>query len=175
MRLMDRMGSWLKAESHGVVDAIEDKGLLLKQAVREAEIALDTKRAEEQSLQTREKDLLTLLERSREEAHNLDADIELALEQEQEDLARFAARKLLPLRQRIAESERSLEQVKEKRAELEAVIASQANEFDALKARVREYLERVKSGESEISFDRVVSDEDVELELLRRKRKKGGA
>lgn len=175
MRLMDRMGSWLKAESHGVVDAIEDKGLLLKQAVREAEIALDGKRAESESLRAREKDLTTLLERAREEATNLDADIELALEQSQEELARFAARKLLPLRHRIAESERTQRDVQEKRAELEAVIASQANELDALKARVRDYLERARAGESEISFDRVVSDEDVELELLRRRRKNGGA
>ena len=175
MRLMERMGSWLKAESHGVVDAVEDKGLLLKQALRDAEIALETKRAESESTKIREKDLLSLLERSREEAENLDADIELALEQEQEELARFAARKLLPLRQRIVECERNLETVRERRAELDAVVATQSNELDELKVRVRDYLERARAGESELVLDWVVSDEDVELELLRRKRRKAGA
>lgn len=175
MRLMERMGSWLRAEGHGVVDAIEDKGLLLKQAVREAEIALDAKRAESESLKLRAKELGSVLERSRAEEKQLDADIELALEQGQTDLARFAVRKLLPLRKRVTDTTRSIEDIDERRAELDSVITAQASELDDLKVRVRDYLERAKVGESEIRFASAVTDEDVELELLRRSRTRGGA
>lgn len=175
MRLIERMGSWLRAESHGVVDVLEDRSLLLKQAVREAEIALDTKVAELASLQERSKDSRALLERYREEQHELDADLELALDQEQEDLARFAARKLLPLRRRIKSTERALEELEGRRGDLSATVDSQRNELDELKIRVRDYLARAERGESDLELDGVVTDEDVELELLRRRRKKGGA
>ncbi|MEM6531322.1 MAG: PspA/IM30 family protein [Myxococcota bacterium] len=175
MRLMQRMSSWLRAEGHGVVDAIEDRGLLLKQAVREAEIALDTKRAESESLKLRAKELAAVLDRARSEVENLDADVELALEQEQTDLARFAVRKLLPLRQRVKDTERSIEDIEERRVELDQMIASQTGELDELKVRVRDYLERSKESGGEVTFAAAVTDEDVELELLRRKRKQGGA
>ncbi|MEM6731347.1 MAG: PspA/IM30 family protein, partial [Myxococcota bacterium] len=158
----------------GVVDAIEDKGLLLKQALREAHIALDTKRAESESLRGRAKDTGALLERMREEAEALDADIELALEQEQEDLARYAARKLLPLRQRIADAERGLSDLDEQRAELDALIERQARDLEELELRVKDYLHRAERGETLSETPISVSDEEVELELLRRRRK-GGA
>ena len=43
LRLFDRIGLLLKADAHGVVESLEERSLLLKQYVREAEIELNQK------------------------------------------------------------------------------------------------------------------------------------
>ena len=45
IRLFDRIRMLLKADAHGVVESLEERSLLVKQYVREAEIELDRKRA----------------------------------------------------------------------------------------------------------------------------------
>ena len=45
MRFLDRMTTLVKADAHGVIDHLEEKSLLLKQHLREAELELDRKRA----------------------------------------------------------------------------------------------------------------------------------
>jgi hypothetical protein len=44
MRLPARLSTLAKADAHGVVDALEDKALVLRQQVREAAAELDRKR-----------------------------------------------------------------------------------------------------------------------------------
>ena len=45
LRLLDRIGTLLKADAHGVVESLEERSLLLKQYLREAELELNRKRA----------------------------------------------------------------------------------------------------------------------------------
>jgi phage shock protein A len=45
MRILDRMGLMIRADAHGVMDQLEERSLLLKQHLREAELELDRKRA----------------------------------------------------------------------------------------------------------------------------------
>jgi phage shock protein A len=69
-----------KADAHGVVDAIEDRSLLLKQHVREAELELNRKRARLGAFQAEQKTLEEESRRTRERIKSLDEDVTLAVE-----------------------------------------------------------------------------------------------
>ena len=45
MRLATRIGRLVRSDAHGILDQLEERSLLLKQHLRDAEIALDHKRA----------------------------------------------------------------------------------------------------------------------------------
>ena len=45
LKLFDRIATLLKADAHGIVESLEERTLLLKQYVREAELELNRKRA----------------------------------------------------------------------------------------------------------------------------------
>ena len=51
MSLFDRMKTSVKADALGVIDALEDRRLLLRQCVRDAEAELGKKRAHLQALE----------------------------------------------------------------------------------------------------------------------------
>ena len=50
MGWLDRLTATVKADAHGVLDAIEDRPLMLKQRLREAEEALSRRRLQSQTL-----------------------------------------------------------------------------------------------------------------------------
>src|SRR2546423_14425817 len=96
IKLFDRIATLVKADAHGVVESLEERSLLLKQYVREAEIDLNRKRARLDALRDEEKRLREALARGEDEVRSLDEGIALALTGGKDDLARFAIRKLLP-------------------------------------------------------------------------------
>ena len=91
----------LKADAHGVVESLEERSLLLKQYLREAEIGLDRDRARLEALREECKALTDRLERETEAVRRIDEDVALALDGGKEELARFAIRQLLPRRREV--------------------------------------------------------------------------
>ena len=99
MRFFERVTRLVKSDAHGIIDRLEERSLLLKQHLRDAEIELGRKRTQAEALEEEER-------RLREEAARLDAkeaaldeDVELALAGGKEELARFAVARLLPARE----------------------------------------------------------------------------
>ena len=176
LKLFDRITTLLKADAHGMVDSLEDHSLLLKQCVREAEIELDRKRAELEALQDEEKRLRETQARRQEEARALDEDVELALAGGKDDLARFAIRRLLPRRREAKAAGARLEELAVRSRALAERLAEQESQFESLRVRVRAELAR----EPEVGLlcgwqgEPLVADEEVELELLRRRRTASG-
>jgi phage shock protein A len=174
-RLFDRIAMLLKADAHGMLEALEERSLLLKQCVREAEVELDRKRARLETVREEEKRLREALARRENDVRALDEDVTLALTGGNENLARFAIRRLIPRRNDTnalrAEIERRVEEARTLAERLEV----QRGELEDLKARVRADLAR-HAGPAEPSWlaEPVVADEEVELELMRRRRE-GGA
>ncbi len=179
MRFLDRIATLIKADAHGVVESLEDRGLLLKQYVREAELELDRKRARCEALGAEAERLEKDIERFGAEIRAMDEDITLTLGRGKEDLARFAIRKLIPLRADVERSEARLVDVRAEHGSLGEKLGTQEQELETLKARARSYLaSRPRDGEPGDPFAAtVVSDEEVEMELLRRQRsaQKGAA
>jgi phage shock protein A len=177
LKLFDRIGTLLKADAHGIVESLEERSLLLKQYLREAELEVNRKRARLEAVREDEKRLRETALRREEEIRALDEDVGLALASGKDDLARFAIRRLLPRRAEVkALAARIGERATESRALAERVEAQQ-RELDALRTRVRAELVRESAG-PDLSFvggEPVVADEEVELELMRRREQTGGS
>jgi phage shock protein A len=184
MGLIDRFTTLVRADAHGVVDALEDRALLLRQHLRDAADELDRKRTRLLALEAEERDLDDELRRLGDEIRALDEDVELALAGGKEDLARFAVGRLLPLQHRRRRVEERLTVLRRRREELAEGLAAQEEAYAELEGRVRGHLARLaEAGEArpEGGFHWIeppVSDEEVELELLRRRgageRREGG-
>jgi phage shock protein A len=175
-KLFDRIATLLKADAHGVVEALEERSLLLKQYLREAELEIDRKRARLEAVRDEEKRLRETLARREDEVRRFDEDIQLALAGGRDDLARFAIRRLIPRRNELKALAAHIEEhVEEGRALAERLEAQQA-QFESLKTRVRaELAAGTEAGSSPPWLgEPVVADEEVELELLRRRPAEGG-
>ena len=159
IRFTQRLTRLVRADAHGIIESLEDRALLLKQHLREAELELQRKRA-----------------RREDETRTLDEDTRLALEGEREDLARFAIRKLLPKRSEAATLRGRIDEIRAERERLAPKLEEQEAEFEELRGRVREKLAaetRATESESPCAEWRV-AEEEVEMELLRRMRAAGG-
>jgi len=179
MGFLTRVTTLLKADAHGMVDAVEDRALLLKQHLREAEAELERKRARKEALESEQRELSEEAGRAEKEIARLEDDISLAMKGEKEELARFAIKKLLTFRHRREQAKRQIQRITEEREELVKALEKQERELEELRIRVKGYLAKVRfQYETEPLFvEPVIEEQDVELELLRRKQSasaKGG-
>jgi phage shock protein A len=171
MRLLDRIGLLIKADAHGVVESIEDRRLLAKQHLREAKLALDGKRAHIAELQSAGQRLAQDGKRLAALSARANEDVELALRGDQDDLARAAVRRLLPLREAERRVEARGQALREEEARLTERLAIQEHELEILRARLQADIAALACGEaSDDPLDsRAITDDDVEIELLRRR------
>ena len=170
-KLFDRIARLLKADAHGVIESLEERSLLLKQCVREAEIELNRKEARLEAVRDEAKRLREARARAEEEIRSLDEDVTLALGGGKDELARFAARRLLAHRHTVQTLQADLAVRDEEEKALAPRLEVQQAQFETLRARVRAELAR-RTDTCEASHPiggGVVADEEVELELLRRR------
>jgi phage shock protein A len=167
----------LRADAHGVIDALEDRVLLLKQHLREAELEVQRKQARCQALIAEEDQRKRQVERLEAEGLEHERDAELAVEAGEDALARFALSAWLSKREAQQRLSERLQVIDKERSALVQALAQQQPELEALRARVTAFvLESADKscGEPESLTPRAVATERVELELLRRKRAKEG-
>lgn len=176
IRLLHRITRLVTADAHGLVESLEDRGLLLKQHLREAELELQRKRARTEALADEERLLQEDTARLEAATAAAEEDARLALAEDRDDLARFALRRLIPKQRELAQLRARAAALAAERQRVEARRASQQQEFEKLRARIR--TERLApsppSDPSVGDTETHASDEEVEMELLRRKRA-GGA
>jgi len=170
MSIFKRIKTTMQADAHGVIDAIEDRTLLLKQYLRDAEADLARKRGR---LQLVEQDLRAL-ERDEKatatEVLGFELDAETALRSGNDDLSRYALKAILVRKARQRRQAERRQELTRARGELEQTLAEQSERYEALKERVNAELAS-QSGDGACGAPETVSDEQVELELLRRKAK----
>jgi phage shock protein A len=169
--VFERVKTLIRADAHGVLESLEERSLLLKQYVREAELELGRKRARSEALSEESKRLRDELELCSDEIQKLDADVELALAGGEEELARFAIRRLLPRRAAARLLEAQIVQREEERNDLEQRLGVQEERLEALKTRARGELARRAAADESPPWlsEPTVADEEVELELMRRR------
>lgn len=181
MNFWQRMATTLRADAHGVIDAIEDRALLLKQHLREAELEVQRKQARCGALTAEEEQRQRQKQRLEAECADHERDAELAVEAGEDALARFALSAWLSKREAQQRLGERLELIDKERTELTALLAQQEPELEALRARVSAFVresearERGDAAEHGGLEPRAVASERVELELLRRKRGRGRA
>ena len=178
MRFFDRLGRLLRSDAHGVLDQLEERTLLMKQHLREAEIELTRKRARAESLADEQRELREEAGRLDARLASLDEDVELALGGDKQELARYAVRQLLPVREAAAAVRARIAEVASERDRIAERLAEQERAFEDLRRRVQLRIDedtraRQQRRESPPPGPRTVSDEEVDLELLRRARTAG--
>jgi phage shock protein A len=168
MSIFNRIKTNVRADAHGVIDALEDRRLLLKQCVRDAEAELVRKRAK---LQLLEQDLRQL-ERDEKatvtELSSFELDARTALAAGNDELSRYALKAVLVRKARQRRQQERREELSRAQGELTRTLAEQSERYEALKERVNAEL-LAENGEGPCGHAEVVTDEQVELELLRRK------
>jgi len=170
IRFTQRLGRLIRADAHGIIESLEDRALLLKQHLREAELELQRKRARIATLDEEAQQLAEDAARLDRAAERLDDDTRLALAGSRDDLARFALRKLLPLRREAAALRERIAAIHSERERLAPKLAEQEQEFATLERRIREQLAAAARDEPSLGAQLTPSaaEEEVELELLRR-------
>ena len=171
MELFDRVSLLFKADAHGVMDQLEERSLLLKQHLREAERELTRKRARVETMEDEQRRLEDEVEHLESQVKSLDDDIDLALSGGNDDLARFAVRRLLPKRQSLESLQARIAQLGDERGRLAERLAVQECDFEELKSRVRARLAFMEQREEAGAGvpEALVADEEIEFELLRRR------
>ena len=185
MGIMTRMLRLCKADVHGVMDQLEDKGLLLKQYLREMETSLDLKERQVSALAQRLNRLNGQINRHVNEMDQLEQDLALALRKEKDDIARMLIRKRHALDAASMHLREQIETITQEKTRLLKILAEQRLQFDTVKAKADAYCLRAGHGlidgtayQSPTQWMPVEpTDDEVELELLERKEalQKGGA
>jgi phage shock protein A len=172
MRFIDRFTTLVRADAHGVLEQLEERTLLAKQHLRDAELELARKRARIEVLAEEARRGEEELRRLEAEMASLDADVELALRGGKEELARFSVRRLLPKRRAAEALHRRRVEIDEEQTRLAAKLAAQEGELEELRRRVRARIAEAQAADgarTQVAVEMPAADEEVELELLRRR------
>lgn len=181
MGILSRMFRLCKADFHGVMDQMEDKGLLLKQYLREMEEGLKEKENRlariSQSCRQIERDLT----QRRDEAHRLEKDLDLAVFKDKDDIARMLIRKRRTLQVTSEQLEYRNETLVEEKRALSETLDRQRLQYDQLKHKVASFCQQAEQDPTDTvnasTAWQTSTQEEIELELLQRKEavQQGGA
>jgi phage shock protein A len=186
MGILSRMFRLCKADVHGVMDQLEDRGLLLKQYLREMEASLKEKDERLVQIGRHLRQVQRDLNQRHEEVQKLEKDLDLAVLKDKDDIARMLIRKRRTLEDSCEQLTFQLEGLEEEKNSLSETIAHQRLQHEQLKIKAaafcrqaerQEFAESVATANSASSW-KASSDEEIELELLQRKeamQKGGGA
>ena len=177
MGIMTRMLRLCKADVHGVMDQLEDKGLLLKQYLREMETSLGHKEQQVNALAQRIGRLTGQVARHAQEMDKLERDLVLALEKEKDDIARMLIRRRRALESASSHLTEQIDTMAQEKTHLAETLAHQRLQYETLKAKADAYCSRAAdqlfetaSGHNAGTIYSIdPGDEEIELELLTRK------
>lgn len=171
MSLITRFARLCRADLNALLDRIEEPETLLRLSLREMEEALEEDQRRGLAL-AREREQLSAAIAEREHTlQTLSAEIGLCLDAGQDNLARGSIKRRM-------EAERSLKALQQKRIALEAGQAELQAQLEANRERleaVRQKAEALVPGvcEPEEDWRGAVSDDEVEVALLREKQGRG--
>ena len=177
MGIMTRVVKIFKADLHGVMDQLEDQGLLLKQHLRDMEEALNLKEAELQKKIVSRKQVQQEHEQYKRQSESLENDLTVAIQKNKDDIARMLIRKIKPLKELREELARHIKALDQEIAQYKDHLDQQRLRYEQLRHRSAEYFRSVRTREWKkdlvtlIPNDNCVkmTTEEVELELLKRK------
>ena len=184
MAILTRIFQQFRADVHGVMDQLEDQGLLLKQHLRDMEEALVQKETELKKMGIAEEQAQQEFQKGKKETEDLESDLETAIKKDRDDIARLLIKKLKPLTRIQSERRYHIDLLNHEIGQFKENLAQQRVQYEELKKKATTYFlrtekqrweEPVSAAPSGFSVNEL-SEEEVELELLQRKEAlKGGA
>ena len=177
MGIANRIVKIFKADIHGVMDQLEDQGLLLKQYLRDMDEALNQKEAK----LARKIALRNQAQKDHvkydQQYQTLDHDLTVAVQEGKDNLARMLIRKTKPLGSLCDELAGQVATLDEEISQLKAHLSEQRLQYEQLKIRSAEYFHRTQMRVREKDMLDIIpnntpgelSEDEIELELLKRK------
>jgi phage shock protein A len=184
MAILTRIIRLFKADIHGVMDQIEDQGLLLKQHLRDMEESLVQKETKLKQMCFARDQVRQDYEKGLKESNNLEQDLEVAIRKDRDDIARMLIKKLKPLAYIQSERCSHIDRLNHEIEQFKEDIDRQRLQYEKLRQQVAIFFHRSETQNEDYSRQAVqadfsvhdLSDEEIELELLQRKEAlKGGA
>ena len=177
MAIMARIIKIFKADIHGVMDQLEDQGLLLKQHLRDMEETLNCKEAKLRKMTALHSQRQKNLAGYKQQWEALDHDLTVAVRKDKDEIARTLIKKMKPLENLSDELARHLKVLDEEMIQLNDHLQQQRLRYEQLKNRTTEYLHKTRMQRWEKDeIDPIpdggngeLTDQEIELELLKRK------
>ena len=177
MGIFTRIVRICKADIHGVMDQLEDQGLLFKQHLRDMEKALSHKEARLNKLAASRQQTAEDLEKYKEEIKKTEQDLTVSIEKGRDDIARMLIKKLKPMTLHRDELKRHIEIMEREIAQMQEVVAKQRRQYEQFQLKSKAFDHKREQQEWETQMSTIVpkhtlqdiSDEEVELELIQRK------
>ena len=183
MGLFTRMVRLCKADMHGVMDQMEDRGLLLKQHLRDMETALNQKEIYLKQMMHSKHQIKQDCDNCKRRIEKIEKEISVAIEKNKDDIARMLIRKLNPLTLHRDELEQHSQKMEREVIQVGECLERQRMEYRQLSLSASAYFHgaREKQWQHELpvtgpmNIQAELNEEEVELALLRRKEAyKGG-
>lgn len=183
MTIMTRFMRLCRADIHGVMDQLEDRGLVLKQYLRDMEKELDQKEARLNKMVVSRDQAQREHEKYAREAGKLEQDLTVAIQKEKDDIARVLIKKLKSLNHHKEELGRHMETLDREIAHFQSCLHEQRLQHEELQLRSAEYFRGLERRQWEKTMSTMMpqdivrepSEEEIEIELLQRKEAvKGG-
>ncbi len=177
MGIMTRVVKIFKADIHGVMDQLEDQGLLLKQHLRDMEEALNLQEVGLQKKIVSRKQVQQEHDQYKQQSETLENDLAVAIQKNKDDIARMLIKKIKPLNDLRDELARHIKILDEEIAQSKDHLDQQRLRYEQLKHRSVEFFHKTQMQEWQNDLSEIVpdgkygelSEEEIELELLKRK------
>ena len=177
MGITTRIVKIFKADIHGVMDQLEDQGLLLKQYLRDMEEALNLKDAKLAKKIALRNQVQKEHDKYDQQYRALDHDLTVAVQKGKDDIARMLIRKTKPLGSLCDELAGQVATLDEEISQFKEHLSEQRLQYEQLKIRSVEYFHRTEMQVRDKSLRNIMADsvagemseEEIELELLKRK------
>lgn len=179
MSIATRFVRLWKADLHGVMESIEDKGLLLKQCLREMQDELECKEAALNTLVKKKEKARQEQESLHKENSKVEKDLEAAVSMGKDDISRFLIKKRLLLCRHLQELDNHTKRLEQDIMNAQEAVTARKSQFEQVQLRASEFFRSAENKEWEHMFSEIIppatfqepSGEEVELELLKRKKK----
>jgi phage shock protein A len=177
MGMMTRFVRMWKADMHGVMDQLEDKGLTLKQSLRDMEEELERKKAGLQKMIASRDDFFRELDKKLHECDKLEQDLQIAVAKEKDDIARLLIKKIKPLKNHCDSIQHHIEELERDIDQYRRCVEEQRLQYEQFHLRADEYFHQAqrRQWENDVPSEffhggtAEPTAEEIELELLRRK------
>jgi phage shock protein A len=177
MGIATRIVKIFKADIHGVMDQLEDQGLLLKQYLRDMEEVLNLKDAKLAKKIALRNQVQIEHDKYDQQYRALDHDLTVAVRKGKDDIGRMLIRKTKPLGSLCDELAGQVATLDEEISQFKEHLSEQRLQYEQLKIRSAEYFHRTEMRVREKDVLDIIpnnipgelSEGEIELELLKRK------
>ena len=177
MGIMTRIIRILEADVHGIMDQLQDEGLLLKQYLRDMAETLNLKEVKLNKLLAVRKQAQQEYDKYQQQSKSLEQDLVVAIQKNRDDIARMLIRKIKPMESLHHQFAERIRYLDEKYSYGRDQLNQQRLRYDRLKHRSIDFFRKSPTQELQMILAETghagnygeISEEEIELELLKRK------